>query len=346
MGRSRRAVDGLQRGAQVVGEGSRRAGVAVHVDVHEVALGGGDVFALAEDAELVAHAAGAQVGHAHTDLHRLRKGERAVVAAPRLHHQADHGARGGAGDAAGGQEAVDGGVEERVVDHVVHVAVRVVVHPPRRQREEVGELAARGGRAPGHRGTTTARATTRPRRISSRMRGTSSIAWQATGSGRRPRSRTSASSSRSPRRGPVYEPRMVALRRGKKCVGTVISPPKRPTITSVPFFARIRCPSAAVCDGPTKSTTAATPRPSVRRISASRASTADPSSTSKSPNSRAASSLRASRSTKVTRASVIARTICAAISPTPPAPTITSSWSASSGGSLRSAEYAVRPAQA
>ena len=79
--------------------------------------------------------------------------EQGEIAALVLEHESDRRAVGDVEHAAFDQVLVHGRVEERVVDDVVDVSVRIVVAPARRDRREAGiERAAGGDLAFGHRG--------------------------------------------------------------------------------------------------------------------------------------------------------------------------------------------------
>src|SRR3546814_351985 len=95
-----------------------------------------------EQADLVAHRAVAEMADAQAGLDLLRKGEGRLVAAGALGADADHDASVDVEPTRADQVGVDRRVEVGVVDHVVHVAVDVVVHPARRDGEEVREAGA------------------------------------------------------------------------------------------------------------------------------------------------------------------------------------------------------------
>src|SRR5688572_7890013 len=120
-----------------------------------MALRSGSLRALREEADLVAHAGAAQVRDAECGHHRLRVLERREVVAARLDNEADHVALLDVERALLDQPRVHDGVEERVIDDVVEVAVGVVVHPPRGHDAPVGILVERCRRrtlAAGHPG--------------------------------------------------------------------------------------------------------------------------------------------------------------------------------------------------
>ena len=88
------------------------------------------------------------MGDRNAGLQRIGKGDALEIAAARFHHEADDGALGDGEQAALDEPAVHGAIEIRVVMHVVHVAVGVVVHPAGGD----GTKQAKGG-AVGARGT-------------------------------------------------------------------------------------------------------------------------------------------------------------------------------------------------
>src|SRR3546814_5980833 len=97
---------------------------------------------LLEQADLVAHRAVAQMAGAQAGLDLLGKGEGRLVATGALGADADDLAVVDVEPAFVNQVGVDHRVEVGVVDDVVHVAVDVVVHPARRDGEEVREAVA------------------------------------------------------------------------------------------------------------------------------------------------------------------------------------------------------------
>ena len=82
-----------------------------------------------EEADLVAHARASHVRDPQRRRDGTRIGKRREVVAARLHHQPDHCAPVDVERAALDEPRVHHGVEEGVVDDVVHVAVGVVVEP-------------------------------------------------------------------------------------------------------------------------------------------------------------------------------------------------------------------------
>src|SRR5262249_25694084 len=135
----------LQRaeaGAERVRNPYRPARGALDEDMDEVAERA--KLVAAEDADLVADAAGAEAAHPQAGVDRLRKRDLAQVAAAGLDADADHLSVDV--EAVVDQPPVDHGVEVRVVDDVVDVAVDVVVVPAGLDRAEVREVLPRVGR--------------------------------------------------------------------------------------------------------------------------------------------------------------------------------------------------------
>ena len=108
-------------------------------------LGGCQGLALRKQADLVAHAGGAELGHPDPGLDRLGKGQRGEIVALRLDHQTDGLALVDVEHALLDQVGVDGGVEPAVIDDVVDMAVGVVVHPARGDGAKDSVGAARLG---------------------------------------------------------------------------------------------------------------------------------------------------------------------------------------------------------
>ena len=111
--------------------------------MHEVASGGGRRIALAEESDLVAHRGVAELPDPQAHLHHVRKSERGMELAEGLHGDADHPIAVDVEPAGANQVFVDDGVEVAVIDHVVDVAVDIVVHPARGNGEEVAVILAR-----------------------------------------------------------------------------------------------------------------------------------------------------------------------------------------------------------
>ena len=126
-----------------VGQGDRPLCRTIDVDMDEMAAGRGLGRAGGEDADLVAHARAADPPDADAGLEGLRKRQRREVVAVRLDDIADHLAGGDVERAGFDQDAVDRGVEQRVVDDVVDVAVGVVVEPAGGERHEPAVGGAR-----------------------------------------------------------------------------------------------------------------------------------------------------------------------------------------------------------
>src|SRR5689334_12784874 len=120
----------------------RPARLAVDEDVDEMAGGGGLFLAAAEEADLIAHAGVAEPTDSESRVDHAGKLEGAVEAALALHRDADHRTLVDVEPARLDQVLVDDRVEVRVVDHVVHVAVDVVVHPSRGDFEKARIIRA------------------------------------------------------------------------------------------------------------------------------------------------------------------------------------------------------------
>src|SRR6185437_121918 len=93
-------------------------------------------IALAKDRDLVAHAAVAKLAHAQPGIDGFREGDRLEIATERLDHEADHRTLLDVEAALSDQVFVHYRVEIGVVDNVVEVAIDVIVHPTRWDREE------------------------------------------------------------------------------------------------------------------------------------------------------------------------------------------------------------------
>ena len=111
-------------------------------------MGRGRLLIVTEDPDLVADAAVAQAGDAQARVNGVGEGDRLDVAALSLDDEPNDLALIDVEGAIGDQIPVNHRVEIRVVDDVVDVAVDVVVHPPRRDLEEVTVLAPRLRRLP------------------------------------------------------------------------------------------------------------------------------------------------------------------------------------------------------
>src|SRR5258708_2405530 len=102
-------------------------------------------LALLEEPDLVADAGAAELADPEPGVDGFGKGQRPLEAAEALHAQADDRPVMDVEPAGPDQVLVDDGVEVGIVDDVVDVAVDVVVHPTRRNGEEMPvEGAARG----------------------------------------------------------------------------------------------------------------------------------------------------------------------------------------------------------
>src|SRR6186997_855537 len=99
--------------------------------MHEMALRGGQVFVVAEQADFVAHAARAEMRHPQTGADQVGKGDGGKIIAMRLDHETDHGACCDVERALSDQIRIHRGVEIGIIDRVVDVAIGIVVHPAR-----------------------------------------------------------------------------------------------------------------------------------------------------------------------------------------------------------------------
>lgn len=97
----------------------------------EEALRRGQRLVVAEKPDLVADGRTAQPGNPDPGVNRIGKGDLGGVATTGLDHEPDLIAARRVEHALFDQPAVHGGVEERVVDDIVHVPIDVVVHPAR-----------------------------------------------------------------------------------------------------------------------------------------------------------------------------------------------------------------------
>ena len=85
------------------------------------------------------------MGHAYARLDRLRKCQWRKVVAAGFNHQSDGLPMLDIEHALLYQVGIDGGIEPAVIDHIVDVAVGVVVHPARRDAAKYLVGAARRG---------------------------------------------------------------------------------------------------------------------------------------------------------------------------------------------------------
>ena len=105
----------------------------------------GLILLVAEEADLIAHAAGAQVTDAQAGMNEVGKGQRSMEAAAGLDGHADDLAAPGIEPALAHQQMRDHRVEEAVVEHVVDVTVDVVVMPAGRDGAEEAIVGAPAG---------------------------------------------------------------------------------------------------------------------------------------------------------------------------------------------------------
>src|SRR5690606_9678684 len=96
-----------QRVADAVRDGRAAPALAVDEHVYEPAFGGKVVLAGAEQSDAVAHAAVAQLLHAHPGIDAARERDLAQESAVRFRAQADRGAAMDVEAALGDQEGVD-----------------------------------------------------------------------------------------------------------------------------------------------------------------------------------------------------------------------------------------------
>src|SRR5215203_2558888 len=136
----------FEAGADARRHGRRLARLAIDEDVHEMAGRRRFGLALPEEADLVAHRGVAELADPQPGVDDFGERERLVKLAERFDGQADRRAAGDVEAALTDQIFVDHGVEVGIVDDVVDVTVDVVVHPPRRDGEEMLVGGARFGR--------------------------------------------------------------------------------------------------------------------------------------------------------------------------------------------------------
>ena len=98
-------------------------------DVDEMAFRGRRFMAGGEQAHLPTHAAVAEFGDAQAGLHDFGEGDGAIVPAAGFHHQADGVAMVDVEQALLDQPGVHHGIEPAIIDHVVDVAIGIIVHP-------------------------------------------------------------------------------------------------------------------------------------------------------------------------------------------------------------------------
>ncbi len=111
----------------------------------EEALGRRLPLVIPEQADLVAHRGRAEPRDAQARRDEIGKGHLAEIAAAGLDHEPDLPAIMDVEHAVLHEPTVHGGVEQRIVHDIVHVAVDVVVHPAGRDRPE-GLVGGAGGR--------------------------------------------------------------------------------------------------------------------------------------------------------------------------------------------------------
>src|SRR5690606_33222699 len=102
---------------------------AIDEDVGEMAVGGRRVAAFREDADAVGGAGAADAADGEAGFHNGRMGYGGAVGAAALGTDADHRPALDIQPGPADQEVTDHRVEPRVIDHVVYVAVLVVVLP-------------------------------------------------------------------------------------------------------------------------------------------------------------------------------------------------------------------------
>ena len=101
----------LQKAPEEIGKRHGSARLAIHIDMDEMPFGGGIVVIAAEQPDLIAHRAVADMGDAKPGGQRLRIGQRLGEAAAILNHQPDDLASLQIEEAAGDQGAVHHRVE-------------------------------------------------------------------------------------------------------------------------------------------------------------------------------------------------------------------------------------------
>src|SRR5690606_18490281 len=112
--------------------------------MHEVALRGCLLLVVAEQADLVAHGRIAEAPHPQAGRDHVGKPHLGMVAAAGLGHHADERPAMRVEQPVLDEPCIHGRVEQRVVHHVVHVAVKVVVGPTRRDGPEGAEGGTKG----------------------------------------------------------------------------------------------------------------------------------------------------------------------------------------------------------
>ena len=104
----------------------------------------------AEHAGGILHRAAAEPGDTDADGHLVGVGDLGVVAAAGFGDHADDRAAREAQQVAGDQEAVHRRVDPGIIDHVVDMAIDIVVHPAAGDRMEAAEAGTGAGRRAGH----------------------------------------------------------------------------------------------------------------------------------------------------------------------------------------------------
>ncbi|MNT62106.1 hypothetical protein D3C72_1997990 [compost metagenome] len=110
--------------------------------MHEAPGRAGLVFALPEDRQFVLHRAVAQLAHPQAHFDAVGEGDGGEVVAGGADHEAHHAAVMDIQSAALDQVGVHRAVEVAVIDHVVHMAVEVVVVPAGGDRLEMAVVTA------------------------------------------------------------------------------------------------------------------------------------------------------------------------------------------------------------
>jgi hypothetical protein len=126
-----------ERRANSFGHWDRPPRLTSDEDVYEVARCGRKSFSLFEDSKFVANARISQLANAQPDFYHLGKSQRLEVLTLRLCGNCDDFAGCDIQPTFSNEILVDCRVEESVVQLIVYVALEVVVHPTRRQRQKV-----------------------------------------------------------------------------------------------------------------------------------------------------------------------------------------------------------------
>src|SRR5690606_25841541 len=121
------------------------AAFTVDIYMHEKTLGGCLRFVVAEEPDLVANRRRAKSCNLQAGGNNIGEGDFGEIAAAGLDHQSDLAAAMDIERPLLDEPAIHGRVEERIMHHIVHVAVDVIVHPARGDGAEGAIVAARGG---------------------------------------------------------------------------------------------------------------------------------------------------------------------------------------------------------